>query len=185
MKERNLWKMASAVFVISMAFVLAGGGVSVKANDRDGVKSFGYGYRNGEKSFDHHDGDIGNLFVTADTVVGHVPPPTSCTLSNRFEVGQAIIFRIRVVDDNDHYLNAEKLSEVYVRILDTGEEINAVYGTHPPDGATDAYWTATYPIPEGRSGSFSYEVVAIAPRHRVGTFRPFDVDASLLTIVEP
>ena len=174
MKERNLWKMAVVVFVFSLAVVLAGGGLVANAGD----------YRTSH----HGDWDKGNLFITADTVRGgtNVPGPSICTQSNRYLRLQTIVFRIKVFDEDNNPLDDTELKKVFVRLQDgTGLEIDARYGGHPhgvvpPD---DNFWTAAWLIPADHvGGSLSYEVVAIANNHSVGTYQPYNINSSMLFI---
>ena len=206
MKEQNLWKMAVAVFIISLAFVLADGGMSAKANDRDKERWFGSGDRDNRKSFDYNDRDrensfffatdSKNLIVYANTVIGGggLEPPIDipCVLANRFPPGQKVVWRIRVLDLALNPMDDTQLEEVFVRLPD-GREFPAHFGGHPPDDPStaenesiDYFWSASWVIPlDEMTGSFEYRVFAITDGHRIGTFKDFNIGESVLQVIMP
>jgi hypothetical protein len=132
-----------------------------------------------------------NLFVYADTVIGFLPgvtdPADICVESNRYSLGQEIVWRIRVLDGDQQRMDDKHMNSVVVKIPG-GPTLNAHYEGHPGGpGATptDYFWSVAWTIPlDYPTGTFPYQVVATAYNGlRMGTFEDFNIFPSLLTIV--
>lgn len=131
------------------------------------------------------DGDV-PLIVFGDMVIGHVnvEENRTCTLNNRYLPGQMVVWRVEVVDPSTgEEMNAEQLSEVELQLAD-GQTFEMHYGEHPPEEPTDAYWTASWTIPEDYpTGVVDYTVVATGEDGRVGELNKFPIETSTLTVV--
>ncbi len=118
------------------------------------------------------------LTVSGDTV----SEQGGCVLASRFTVGDKIVFRMDVKDPSTN----EQVEDAKVQVhLSTGEVLDMAYGEHPP-GAENApkFWVAAYPVTaETPTGTLEYHVTAEAG-DRKGEFKPFNVQPSLLTIVD-
>jgi hypothetical protein len=113
------------------------------------------------------------LFAGADN-------PENCTLRNRFRRGEPVGFRMTAI----YPLTGEfaETAELTVK-LQTGETIPMRWrGTG--DNPRRWLWTAKWVVPENAPlGVIRYTVEARDKEGRTGTFAPFDIQNSLLTIV--
>ncbi|MDX1619346.1 MAG: hypothetical protein R3320_00045 [Nitriliruptorales bacterium] len=130
------------------------------------------------------------LTVVADTVSGPLNLPEDgsqgavCVLRSRFPRNSEIVWRARVIDGTGEELDDTALESVVVRLAD-GQEFEMRYGPHPPDNATDFFWTSSFDIPEDYpTGTLDYEIVATSTDGTTGSFTPFNVAPSLLTITD-
>jgi hypothetical protein len=131
-----------------------------------------------------------NLNVNADTVLGAAGlknPADSCVISNRYQQGQSVVFRIKVFDPSTGSFMDDKTLKTVVVTLKDGETFNARYGGHPGgQGATptDFFWSTAWAIPKDYpTGSVPYSVTATSTDGRTGTFAEFNVAPSLLMVV--
>lgn len=130
------------------------------------------------------------LSVTADTVQGpfnltdEQKTVQSCVLAGHYPRNSQIVWRVRVVDPATGEGMDDTMVSVQVKLGD-GQVIDLKYGGHPGSAPTDAFWAGSFKIPtDYPTGTLSYEVVATGTDGRTGTFRPFNVAPSLLTITE-
>jgi hypothetical protein len=130
------------------------------------------------------------LSVTADAVIGSAGvtnPADICVVSNRFQPGESVVFRVKVFDPaTGKAMDDQSLKTVVVSLKD-GQTFNARYGGHPGGpGATptDYFWSTAWAIPANYpTGSVPYQVTATANDGRTGTFSEFNVAPSLLMVV--
>ncbi len=170
MEWRNSWNVAVVLVAIGMVgAALIGGSGLVQASERE----------RGHET----------LTVYANMVAGGASNPAPvggvCVETNRFRLGQQVVWRIRVLDEDGVPLDDTKLKSVVVK-LPNGQQFPARFGGHPGGPTpTDHFWSASWKIPaDAPTGSLPYEVVATALHgNRVGTFKDFNVAPSLFTIV--
>jgi hypothetical protein len=132
-----------------------------------------------------------SLIVQADVVSGPLNIPADqaaeriCVLQSRFARNSEVVWRARVIDPvTGEQLDDTALENVQVRLAD-GQVLDMRYGDHPRDNPTDRFWTTSFDIPvDYPSGTLGYEVVATATGGSTGSFVPFNVAASLLTITD-
>jgi hypothetical protein len=132
-----------------------------------------------------------NLIVQADVVSGPLNIPEDqaagqvCVLQSRFARNSEIVWRTRVVDPvTGEQLDDTSLESIQVKLAD-GQVFDMRFGDHPRDNPTDRFWTTSFDIPvDYPTGTLGYEVVAVATDGRTGTFIPFNVAPSLLTITD-
>ena len=106
----------------------------------------------------------------------------SCVNAARFPRNAQIVWRTRVIDPVTGEQMGDDVVAVQVRLAD-GQMIDLKYGDHPRDTPTDTFWAGSFKIPvDYPTGTLGYEVVATATDGRTGSFLPFNVAASLLTI---
>jgi hypothetical protein len=126
------------------------------------------------------------LFIHADMVNG-TDGPSVCLLQNRFVPGDRVAFRVRVwhAQTGDVATNAT----VTVRFAD-GTAVPLHYQPEPPPTdnrgpAQDIFWAGAWSVPlDARVGILRYTIEAVdGPLS--GTFEPFNMEWSLLTIVPP
>lgn len=131
------------------------------------------------------------LTVQTDTVYGskNVPKEQAatqvCVNANRFPHNAEIVWRTRVLDPTTGKdMDDKALANVEVQLGD-GQKLAMHYAGHPHDTPVDYFWTVSFDIPQDYpTGTLSYEVVATAADGRTGSFTPFNVAPSLLTITE-
>lgn len=130
------------------------------------------------------------ITLTADTVSGPLNIPDDqragavCVLQSRFPRNSEIVWRARVFDVAGQELDDTQLDSVEVQLAD-GQTFDMRYGPHPSDDPTDFFWTAAFDVPaDYPTGTLDYEIVATTPDGTTGTYRPFNVAPSLLTVTE-
>ena len=108
--------------------------------------------------------------------------PLSCTAKSRYNPGDAVGFRITVIDPLTGKVVETAEAVVHVTYGGKTEDVAMRYrgaGSHPHPGM----WTAKWVIPDNApTGIVKYTITA-TDSGRSGTFEPFQVDASMLTIV--
>ncbi|MFD0669862.1 hypothetical protein [Cohnella sp. GCM10027633] len=117
----------------------------------------------------------GNLSVFGDAVSQNL----GCVLTSRFEVGDAIVFRMKAVDAKGKLAKDAKLQVK----LATGETLDMMLFEEPGMPEDMLFWRAVYRITEETpKGVLRYSVTAGSASAQ-GTFEPFNVEPSLITIV--
>lgn len=132
-----------------------------------------------------------NLFLMVDTVQGSTNVPTaqaaarSCVLNNRFARNSQIVWRARVYDPKTGKLMDDKaLSSVQIKLAN-GKTVDMKYGAHPKSPPGESYWTGSWIVPkDNATGTLNYTVSATATDGRAGSFAPFNVAPSLLSITD-
>jgi hypothetical protein len=122
-----------------------------------------------------------SLILQAD-IVGE-----GCMLQNAYvNDGEAkATFRVRVFDPlTGEQLDDQALESVTVTLGD-GQVLELRYSAHPPDTTDDFFWAIGWEIFAGYpAGNVSYDIVATGKDGRTGTFEPFNVAPSLLTVMD-
>jgi len=127
-----------------------------------------------------NDGGKSNVIMVSGDTVSEMG---GCVLASRYAAGDKIVFRMNALDANNEQMEDAKL-QVH---LSTGEVLDMELGVHSPPDAKDPakFWTAAYPVTENTpTGTLEYYVTAEAGDAK-GEFRPFNVQPSLITIVDP
>ena len=130
------------------------------------------------------------LSVVTDVVWGpfnltdEEKPVKSCVNNGRFPRNSQIVWRTRIIDPVTGGQLGDDSVSVQVRLGD-GQVIDLKYGDHPRDTPTDTFWAGSFKVPvDYPTGTLSFEVVATATDGRTGSFLPFNVASSLLTITD-
>ena len=129
-----------------------------------------------------------NLILSSDMVNGSggtPAPATSCVLTSQYKPGSQVVFRLRVYDPvTGKAMDDKALSAVTVSLPD-GQSFTAKYSGHPAKTPLDSFWATSWVIPNNYpTGTLSYKATATAVDGRTGTFDNFNVQPSLLTIVQ-
>ncbi len=132
-----------------------------------------------------------SLIVQADVVSGPLNIPEDeragrvCVLQSRFARNSEIVWRVRVTNAiTGEQLSDTALESLQVKLAD-GQVLDMRYGDHPRDNPTDRFWTTSFDIPvDYPTGTLGYEVVATALDGSTGSFVPFNVAPSLLTVTD-
>jgi hypothetical protein len=127
----------------------------------------------------------GKLFFEGDIVKHALEGQQGpfCVLQSRFKRGEAIAWRMRVLQPNGSIADDKALKSLVVE-LGSGEKLPLEYGPHgmPP---TDFFWANSWTIPANHpTGSLGYKVVATMLDGTVVTWQPFTRPASQLWVIE-
>jgi hypothetical protein len=121
------------------------------------------------------------LVVYGDTVLfADGQNPDNCVARSRFKRGDGVGFRMTAVSP----LSGEVAENADLTVkLASGEQVPMRFrGTGP--NAHPGMWTARWTVPDNAPlGITKYTVEAKDKDGRTGTYAPFNVDASMLTIV--
>lgn len=111
-------------------------------------------------------------------------PAKSCTLNNKFQKNEQIVWRAKVVDPvTGKNMGTDEMSKVQVKLGD-GKVLDAKFGPHPKDPPGDAFWTASFTVPENYPvGTLKYSIEAASKDGRSGQFVTFDIATSALQIL--
>jgi hypothetical protein len=122
-----------------------------------------------------------NLILSSDMVSGG----GGCVLNNVYKPGEEVVFRIRVYDPvTGDQMDNKALSSVIISLPD-GQTFTANYGGHPSTNPLDHFWATSWAIPDNYpTGTITYTATATAVDGRTGTFDNFNVQPSLLTVVQ-
>ncbi len=105
-----------------------------------------------------------------------------CVLTSQFKRGEAVAWRIRVLDAAGDVADDKVLKSLVVELGD-GQKLPAHYGPHgkPP---TDYFWSLHWNIPaEFPTGSLGYKVIATMMDGTTQTWQPFTRAPSQLTVI--
>ena len=127
----------------------------------------------------------GKLFFEGDTVKHNLQGQQGpfCVLQSRFKRGEAVAWRLRVLQPNGTPADDKVLKALVVE-MGNGEKLPLVYGPHgnPP---TDYFWAESWTIPANHpTGSVGYKIVATMMDGSVVTWEPFTRPNSQLWIIE-
>jgi hypothetical protein len=130
------------------------------------------------------------LAIHADTVMGSANIPEGervtkvCVLANRFPRNSEVVWRARVLDAAGAEMTDKELTSVQVNLAG-GTTLDMRYGPHPKDNPVDFFWTVSFDIPPNYpTGTLNYTTKATAADRRTGTYEPFKVAPSLLTVTK-
>jgi hypothetical protein len=118
----------------------------------------------------------GGLFIQGDMVDG------ACTPRGRYAPGERVVFRVRVINAETNEMARD--ATVAVHLAD-GTVLPMRFSGHPASSSpTDEFWATSWTVPaETPPGVVRFTVEAV-DGPLTGRFQPFNVESSLLTIVE-
>jgi hypothetical protein len=127
----------------------------------------------------------GKLILYGDVTLFYPPPhPENCVLRNRFKRGEPVGFRMFVADPSTGGLEESAKLVVHVTVGGMNVDIPMRYratATQPER----QFWVAKWVVPaDAPVGVVRYSVTATDKYGRQGSFKPFEVQASQVTIVE-
>jgi hypothetical protein len=127
----------------------------------------------------------GKLILYGDVTLFHPPPhQENCVLRNRFRRGDPVGFRMFVADPATG--NREESAQLVVHV--TVGAMNVDIPMRYRATATQPerqFWVAKWVVPQDAPiGVVRYTVTATDKYGRQGSFKPFEVQASQVTIVE-
>lgn len=110
--------------------------------------------------------------------------PGNCTLSSRFKRGDPVGFRMTAV--NPKTGKRDGATKVVVHLTYAGRTVDVPMRDRQTEQEPERdFFVAKWIVPDDTPiGVIRYTVTATDPQGRTGEWKPFDVEASQLTIVE-
>ena len=125
------------------------------------------------------------LIVCGDMAMFQPPGhPENCLLRNRFKRGEPVGFRMFVADPTTG--NREESAQLVVHLNFAGKTQDIAMRYRATAAQPERqFWVAKWVVPaDAPIGIVRYTVTATDKHGRTGEFKPFEVQASQLTIVE-
>ena len=110
--------------------------------------------------------------------------PLNCTLNNRFKRGDPVGFRMTAI--NSATGKRDRATQLVVHLTYGGKTIDLpMRDRQTAQQPEREFWVLKWVVPDDApSGIVRYSVTAKDPQGRTGEWKPFEVEASQLTIVE-
>ena len=128
----------------------------------------------------------GNKLIVYGDMAMFQPPghPENCLLRNRFKRGEPVGFRMFVADPRTGDREESAQLVVHVNFAGKTQDIPMRYRATAAQPERQ-FWVAKWMVPQDAPvGIVRYTVTATDKYGRTGEFKPFEVQASQLTIVE-
>ena len=125
------------------------------------------------------------LVVYGDTVYFFgVGKPSNCILNSRFKKGDPLGFRMTAI--NPATGKRDRATQLVVHLTYNGKTIDLPMRDRQTDQQPEReFWVVKWMVPaDATPGILRYTVTAKDSQGRTGEYKPFDVEASQLTIVE-
>jgi hypothetical protein len=130
-------------------------------------------------------GQSNERLVVFGDVVYFYPPGNArnCILNNQFKRGEPVGFRMNAV--NGMTGKRDRATELVVHLQYAGKTIDLPMRDRQTDRQPEReFWVAKWMVPDDAPmGIVRYTVTAKDPQGRTGEFKPFEVQASQITIV--
>jgi hypothetical protein len=123
------------------------------------------------------------LILYGDMVVG-APGPTTCKLESRYRPGQGVVFRMTAF--NPAMGEFDETAQLTVRIPygSAGVNLPMRYRGNDATNPRPGFWTARWNVPlDAQPQVLRFTVHATDAQGRTGTWAPFNITSSMLTIV--
>jgi hypothetical protein len=113
-----------------------------------------------------------------------VGKPRNCILNSQFKRGEPVGFRMTAI--NPATGKRDRATQLFVHVTYNGKTVDIPMRDRQTDKQPEReFWVAKWIVPEdATTGVVRYTVTAKDPQGRTGEYKPFDVDASQITIVE-
>lgn len=125
------------------------------------------------------------LMVYGDVVYFLGPgKPHNCTPNSQFKKGDPVGFRMTAI--NPATGKRDRATQLVVHLTYSGKTIDLPMRDRETEQQPDHnFWVVKWIVPaDATTGIVRYTVSAKDPQGRTGEYKPFDVEASQLTIVE-
>lgn len=125
-------------------------------------------------------------FFEGDMVRGVLPGMAApgCVLTSQFKRGEAVVWRVRVLDSKTGRAVDDKGLKSLTVVLPGGEKFASHFSPHPRGRTDDYFWAISWKVPDSYpTGTISYKVIATDLDGHSTTWEPFKVTLSQLTIV--
>jgi len=130
-----------------------------------------------------HGGD--RLVLSGDLAYFFGPgKPLNCTLNNRYKRGDPVGFRMTAIDPATG--KRDRATQLVVHLQYAGKTLDLpMRDRQTAQQPEREFWVLKWIVPaDAPPGIVRYSVTAKDPQGRTGEWKPFDVEASQLTIVE-
>jgi hypothetical protein len=127
----------------------------------------------------------GKLIVYGDIALFYPPGhPDNCILRNRFKRGEPVGFRMFVADPSTG--KREESAQLVVHVNTAGKTVDVPMRYRATAAQPEReFWVAKWVVPQDTPiGIIRFTVTATDKYGRTGEFKPFEVQASQITIVE-
>ena len=110
--------------------------------------------------------------------------PRNCNLSNRYKRGEPVGFRMTAI--NPATGKRDRATQLVVHLTYGGKTVDIPMRDRQNEKQPEReFWVAKWIVPDDAPlGIVRYTVTAKDPQGRTGEWKPFEVEASQLTIVE-
>jgi hypothetical protein len=110
--------------------------------------------------------------------------PLNCTLNNRYKRGEPVGFRMTAI--NPATGQRDRATQLVVHLSYAGRTIDIPMRDRQTENQPErTFWVAKWIVPDDAPvGIVRYTVTARDSQGRTGEFKPFEVQASQITIVE-
>jgi hypothetical protein len=128
----------------------------------------------------------GSLILRGDMAYFLGPgKPKNCTLNNVFKRGDPVGWRIEAVDpQTGHHVEPEAQLVVHLNYGGATKDIPMHWHMNPAEPLAQ-FWVAKWVVPaDAPTGIVRFTVTAKDKNGRTGEYKPFDVEASQLTIID-
>ena len=152
-------KRLSACIIVGLAAVLTAGSVAGQSSEK--------------------------LVVWGDLTYFFGPgKPLNCTMQNRYQRGEPVGFRATAINPTTNV--RDKGTKLVVHLSYAGRTIDIpMRDRQTAQQPEREFWVAKWIVPDDTPvGVVRYTITATDPQGRTGEFKPFEVAASHLTIVE-
>jgi hypothetical protein len=126
-----------------------------------------------------------NTLVVYGDVVYFYPPGNArnCIANNRFRRGEPVGFRMTAI--NPATGKRDRTTQLVVHLSYAGKTVDVPMRDRQSDAQPEReFWVAKWTVPDDAPmGIVRYSVTARDPQGRTGEFKPFEVQASQITIV--
>jgi hypothetical protein len=127
----------------------------------------------------------GRLVLSGDLAYFFGPgKPKNCTLNNRYRRGEPVGFRMTAIDPVTG--KRDRKTQLVVHLNYAGKILDLPMRDRQTEQQPEReFWVLKWVVPEDApTGIVRYSVTAKDPQGRTGEWKPFDVEASQLTIVD-
>jgi hypothetical protein len=129
-------------------------------------------------------GQSGNLILFGDIVYFYPPGHArNCLLNNQFKRGEPVGFRMNAL--NPATGKRDRATQLVVHLSYAGKTVDVPMRDRQNEKQPEReFWVAKWVVPDDAPvGIVRYTVTAKDPQGRTGEFKPFEVQASQITIV--
>jgi hypothetical protein len=125
------------------------------------------------------------LILSGDLVYFFGPgKPMNCTMANRYKRGEPVGFRMTAIDPTTG--KRDRATQLVIHLTYGGKTVDVpMRDRQTAQQPEREFWVAKWIVPaDAPTGIVRYTVTAKDPHGRTGEWKPFEVEASQITIVE-